>query len=143
MVWSRKFTSIRRWWGRCFLWHRLLFTNIPVLKLIDWNWLKLSKKYMCIIRLNLFLENQFLKGYHLKLLTFIIGQIDGQWADVYLYICIYMYIYRGQIVHMKYASQLTYFSPVSHCHTPWKCQKTKGFLTFSGGIEMWHWTKMG
>ena len=20
---------------------------------------------------------------------------------------------------------------------------TKGFLTFSGGIEIWHWTKMG
>ena len=33
---------------------------------------------------------------------------------------------------------LTHFSPVSHFYTPWK-----GFLTFSGGIEMWHWTKMG
>ena len=38
---------------------------------------------------------------------------------------------------------LTHFSPVSHFHTPWKRQKTKGFRTFSGGIEMWHWTKMG
>ena len=37
---------------------------------------------------------------------------------------------------------LTHFSPVSHIYTPWKRQKTKGFLTFSGGIEMWHWTKM-
>ena len=26
---------------------------------------------------------------------------------------------------------------------PWKLQKTKVFLTFSGGIEMWHWTKIG
>ena len=33
--------------------------------------------------------------------------------------------------------------PVSHFYTPWKRQKTFGFLTFSGGIEMWHWTKMG
>ena len=38
---------------------------------------------------------------------------------------------------------LTHFSPVSHFYTPWKRQKTKAFLTFSGGIEMWHWTKMG
>ena len=38
---------------------------------------------------------------------------------------------------------LTHFSPVSHFYIPWKRQKTKGFLMFSGGIEMWHWTKMG
>ena len=38
---------------------------------------------------------------------------------------------------------LTHFNSVSHFYTPWKRQKTKGFLTFSGGIEMWHWIKMG
>ena len=38
---------------------------------------------------------------------------------------------------------LTHFSPVSHFYTPWKREKTKGFLTFSEGIEMWRWTKMG
>ena len=38
--------------------------------------------------------------------------------------------------------RLTHFSPVSHFYTPWKRQKTKGFLTFSEAIEMWHWTKM-
>ena len=38
---------------------------------------------------------------------------------------------------------LTYFSPAWHFYTPWKCQKTFGFLTFSRGIEMWNWTKMG
>ena len=38
---------------------------------------------------------------------------------------------------------LTHFSPVSHFYTRSKRQKTKGFMTFSGGIEMWHWTKMG
>ena len=38
--------------------------------------------------------------------------------------------------------ELTHFSPVPHFYTPWKHQKTFGFLTFSGGIEMWHWTKM-
>ena len=38
---------------------------------------------------------------------------------------------------------LTHFSPVSHFYTPWKGQKTKGFLTFSGVIEIEHWTKLG
>ena len=37
---------------------------------------------------------------------------------------------------------LTHFSPMSHFYTTWKRQKTIGFLTFSGVIEMWHWTKM-
>ena len=44
---------------------------------------------------------------------------------------------------VRVCSFLTHFSPVSHFYTSWKRQKTKGFLTFSGGIEMWHWTKMG
>ena len=43
----------------------------------------------------------------------------------------------------NFCQGLTHFYPVSHFYTPWKHQKTKGFLTFSGGIEMWHWTKMG
>ena len=38
---------------------------------------------------------------------------------------------------------LTHFSPMSHFYTSWKCQKIYGFLKFSGGIEMWQWTKMG
>ena len=37
---------------------------------------------------------------------------------------------------------LTHFSPMSHFYTPWKHQKTCGFLTFSRGIEIWHWIKM-
>ena len=40
-------------------------------------------------------------------------------------------------------SLLTHFSPVSDFYTPWKSQKTFGFLTFPRGIEIWHWTKMG
>ena len=46
-----------------------------------------------------------------------------------------------QVVYQKVL--LTHFSLVSHFYTPWKRQKTFGFLTFSGGIEIWHWTKMG
>ena len=38
---------------------------------------------------------------------------------------------------------LTHFSPVWHFYTPWKRQKTKGFQTFLGGIEMSLWTNMG
>ena len=32
------------------------------------------------------------------------------------------------------SAALTHFSPVLHFYTPWKRQKTFGFLTFSGGI---------
>ena len=37
---------------------------------------------------------------------------------------------------------LTHFIPVSHVYTPWKRQKTFGFLTFSEGIEMEYRPKM-
>ena len=37
---------------------------------------------------------------------------------------------------MSIELHLIHFSPVSHFYTPWKRQKTFGFLTFSGGIEM-------
>ena len=38
---------------------------------------------------------------------------------------------------------LTHFSPVSHFYTPRKRQETFSFPTFSGAIEMRHWTKIG
>ena len=38
---------------------------------------------------------------------------------------------------------LNNFSPMFHFYTTWKRQKTFGFLTFSRGIEMEHWAKMG
>ena len=41
-----------------------------------------------------------------------------------------------KVMRNAFYSPLTHFSRVSHFYT-------KGFLTFSGGIEMWHSTKMG
>ena len=38
---------------------------------------------------------------------------------------------------------LTQFTPMFPFCTPWKRQKTRGFLTFSGGIEMRYCLKMG
>ena len=32
------------------------------------------------------------------------------------------------------------FKPMFHFYTPWKRQKTSGFLMFSLGIEKEHWT---
>ena len=29
-----------------------------------------------------------------------------------------------------------------HSYNPWKRQKTNGFVTFSRGIEMEHWSKL-
>ena len=52
-------------------------------------------------------------------------------------------IFAKLVVAEAYVTWLNNFTPVSHFYTPWKRQKNYGFLTFSGGIEMWHWTKMG
>ena len=38
---------------------------------------------------------------------------------------------------------LTHLMPMFRFFTPWKCHKTRGFLTFSGGIEMEHWPEIG
>ena len=37
---------------------------------------------------------------------------------------------------------LTHFRLIFHFYTPWKSQKTKGFLTFSWGIEIIYWPEM-
>ena len=37
---------------------------------------------------------------------------------------------------MMNANLTTHFSPMFHFYTPWKRQKTQGFLTFSGGIKV-------
>ena len=38
---------------------------------------------------------------------------------------------------------LAYFKPMFHFYTPWKRQKTRGFLTFLVGIEIEHWLELG
>ena len=45
--------------------------------------------------------------------------------------------------NVRVCCQLTHFQPMSHFYTPWKDQKTGGFLIFSGGIEVEHWLKIG
>ena len=37
----------------------------------------------------------------------------------------------------------THFNPMFHFYIPWKHQKTRGFLLFSGSIEMDQWANMG
>ena len=41
------------------------------------------------------------------------------------------------------AFDLTHFSLMIHFYSPRKRQKTKGFQTFLGGIEMEHLAKLG
>ena len=38
---------------------------------------------------------------------------------------------------------LIYFKSVFRFYSPWKSQKNKDFLIFSGGIEMGHWLEIG
>ena len=37
---------------------------------------------------------------------------------------------------------LTYFSPMFHFYTLGKRLETKGFLMFSGNVEMGHWARL-
>ena len=52
---------------------------------------------------------------------------------------LYALVVRDELIErstqFEEEAHLTHFSPVSHFYTPWKRQKTFGFLTFSGGIE--------
>ena len=55
-----------------------------------------------------------------------------------------MLVTRDQKKHLQYLTlkEFTYFN-LLHFYTSWKHQKTRGFRTFSWGIKMEHWTKMG
>ena len=48
----------------------------------------------------------------------------------------------SEILRITLMLPLTHFSPIFHFYTPWKVQRTSGFLTCSGGIEMEHWVKI-
>ena len=42
-----------------------------------------------------------------------------------------------------YLELLNNVSPIFNFYTPWKLQKTSGFVMISGGLEMEYWVKMG
>ena len=60
---------------------------------------------------------------------------------------------EGQILFRRFAvvqkygegfqTGLTLFYPMFPFHSPWKHQKTEGFLGFSGGVKWEHWPEMG
>ena len=47
------------------------------------------------------------------------------------------------MLYLTFYHLLTHFQPMLYFNTPWKHQKTGGFLMFSRGIEVEHWLKMG
>ena len=52
-------------------------------------------------------------------------------------------IYDWYLIYLyRYKSCLNYFGSISHSSTPCKRQKSRAFLTFSGGIEMDHWSEV-
>ena len=44
---------------------------------------------------------------------------------------------------MSKVLQLTHSCPILSLYTPWKYQKIKGFLVFSGSMKWEHWPEMG
>ena len=62
----------------------------------------------------------------------------------FLEISIWKIVCRGFIFNTARAKRISRTSgPCFISAPPQKYQKTYGFPTFSGGIEMWYWTKMG
>ena len=56
------------------------------------------------------------------------------------YSCAWAYAYVSKKIWKYFRSLLlTHFSPMFLFYIPWKCQKTFGFLTFSGSLEMETW----
>ena len=86
-----------------------------------------------IVRRSLYLEIViFVAAFYLNAFNYLISEpISGQYS---------LSIPPENI--RKPENELIHFNPIFHFYTPWKRQKTKGFLTFSRGIEMEHWTKM-
>ena len=58
-------------------------------------------------------------------------------------VCISSFKEEKEVCSFSFFLLLTHFSPVFHFYTPWKRQKTKGFLTFSNVIKMVHRPKIG
>ena len=50
---------------------------------------------------------------------------------------------EGYIIELLAINGLILFTPMLHFYTPWKRQKSKGFKTFSRGLEIGHWCKKG
>ena len=44
--------------------------------------------------------------------------------------------FRSELNWNENLTFLIHFNPMFHFYTPWKRQKTKGYLTFSGGMKM-------
>ena len=49
----------------------------------------------------------------------------------------------NKLILTSFLSTLTHFMPLASFYIPWKLQKTRGFLMFSGGIEKDQWHEMG
>ena len=57
---------------------------------------------------------------------------------LFLILIIFMNVQKDYFIK----KQLTHFRPMFPFYTPWKHQKTFGFLVFSGGIKWEHWPEM-
>ena len=54
----------------------------------------------------------------------------------------FMIVHWG-LSYVTFLKELTHFVPLISFDTPWKHQKTSGFLMFSGGITRDQWHEMG
>ena len=69
------------------------------------------------------------------------------WVIIKWYDCIWTWLPTKALLHegleYYYRKGSTYFWPIFPFYTPWKHEKTKIFLVFSGGIKWEHSPEMG
>ena len=92
-----------------------------------------SKIYLLSIRFKKIERYRFVRVYF----RFIVIKVDVDYTVTNLWI----FSSPTAFDFIQLSLRLTHFSPVSHFYTPWKPQRTYGFLTFSGGVEIWHGLK--
>ena len=99
-----------------------------------WSLFLTLLKKSFLMRIAKFLRSPILKDIWERLLL-------HYWNPNVIYALVENFIFSLRIFFSS-LNRLTHFSRVSHFYIPCKRQKTKGFLTFSGGIEMWHSSKI-
>ena len=63
------------------------------------------------------------------------GEVDYMHTKIYTLMHIFLIFQNGRVLQKKYDIVSTHLWPIFSFYNPWKHQKTKGLLVFSGSIK--------
>ena len=119
------------------LWKKCLFGNL--LNISDWGSFILNvSKIFCKINISypLIRTCEYQEVRNIRFLEIFVCVLN-EW------ICAFFWKSSVLDIWQSPEKPLTHFSQCHISIPPENVRKPKVFLTFSGGAEMWHWTKMG